>query len=109
MGIAGLLAFLRLRIRDLFVGAGDLDTVGFAGLWADLRRRLPRSALRCVLIHADMAAESPAQSSRPTTSAPGLPLWDQVHPGARHRLSFERVGPGMPGRSFRISCSRLEA
>jgi hypothetical protein len=32
-----------LRIRDLFVGAGDLDTVGFAGLWADLRRPLPRS------------------------------------------------------------------
>src|SRR5262245_50479202 len=46
-----------LRIRDLFVGAGDLDTVGFAGLWADLRRPLPRSVLRCVLIHADMAAE----------------------------------------------------
>ena len=56
-GVGGAPTTSALRIRDLFVGAGDLDTVGFAGLWADLRRPLPRSVLRCDLIHADMAAE----------------------------------------------------
>jgi hypothetical protein len=45
------------------VGARDLGAVGFAGLWADFRRRLPRPVLRCDLIHADMAAELALVSS----------------------------------------------
>ena len=52
-----------MRIRDRFVGAADLGAVGFAGLWADFRRPLPRSVLRCDLIHADMAAELALVSS----------------------------------------------
>lgn len=52
-----------MRIRDRFVGAPDLGAVGFAGLWAGFRRPLPRSVLRCDLIHADMAAELALVSS----------------------------------------------
>ena len=36
-GVGGAPTTSALRIRDLFVGAGDLDTVDFAGLRADLR------------------------------------------------------------------------
>ena len=52
-----------VRIRDRFVGTPDLGAVGFAGLWADFRRPLPRSVLRCDLIRADMAAELALVSS----------------------------------------------
>src|SRR5260370_20758504 len=62
-GVGGVTTASALCIRDRFAGAGDLGTVGFAGLQANLRRPLPRSVLRCDLIHADMAAELALLSS----------------------------------------------
>ena len=53
----------RSRPADRFVGAPDLGAVGFAGWWADFRRPLPRSVLRCDFIHADMATELALVSS----------------------------------------------
>ena len=80
-----------LRIRDLFVGAGDLDTVGFAGLWADLRRPLPRSVLRCVLIHADMAAELALVSSGMT-----IPLSSAIFSANDICAGLAGLGPSSP-------------
>ena len=40
-----------LCVRERFAGTRDFGTVGFAGLWADLRGPLARAVLRCDLIH----------------------------------------------------------
>ena len=80
-----------LRIRDLFVGAGDWDTVGFAGLWADLRRPLPRSVLRCVLIQSDMAAELVLVSSGMT-----IPLSNAIFSANDICAGLAGLGPSSP-------------
>ena len=79
-----------LRIRGLFVGAGELD----AGLLGFLRRPLPRSVLRCDLIHADMAAELALVSSGMT-----IPLSRAIFSANDICAGLAGLEPGSPGGS----------
>jgi hypothetical protein len=81
-----------VRIRDRFVGAPDLGAVGFAGLWADFRRPLPRSVLRCDLIHADMAAELALVSSGMT-----IPLSRAIFSANDTCAGLAGLEPSSPG------------
>ena len=81
-----------LCIRERFAGAGDFGAVGFAGLWADLRRPLPRSVLRCDLIHADMAAELALVSSGMT-----IPLSCAIFSANNICAGLAGLEPSSPG------------